>query len=122
MSTSLVPIAVVSPVSTVEAVRNDPFLLDLEGVRAVASDGVVRRGLQYFKENCVTDIGWNDQRLWATVAGSGSNYYQVEGTPDGTGEAVFDCSCPFDQEPVCKHVVATLLAYSARQAVSERQV
>ena len=116
-----IPVAA-STVIEVETPLHDPFLLDLEGVRALASDGVVRRGLQYFKENCVTDIGWTDTNLWATVAGGNNNNYQVEGIPDGTGEAVFDCTCPFDQEPVCKHVVATLLAYSARQAVSEKQI
>ncbi len=100
----------------------DPFLYDLEAVRKLASDAVVRRGLQYFKDNCVLDIGWNQERLWANVAGQAFASYQIEVNADEAGEPLFDCTCPFDAEPVCKHIVATLLSYAARQAVQPEQV
>jgi superfamily II DNA or RNA helicase len=100
----------------------DPFLLDADALTALASPPVVRRGIAYFKENRVTDLGWDGARVWAAVEGSRPGDYRVELAIDGDGELVVDCDCPFDWEPACKHAVATLLAYAACQPVSEVQV
>jgi superfamily II DNA or RNA helicase len=99
----------------------DPFLLDADQLQALASPAIVRRGIAYFKENRVTELGWDLERLWAGVEGSRPGAYQVEIALDDDRELLADCDCPFDWEPVCKHVVATLLAYAARQPVTEVQ-
>jgi uncharacterized Zn finger protein len=99
----------------------DPFLFDAERLQALSSEPVVRRGVAYFKENRIVDLGWNGVRVWAAVEGTGPGPYQVELSLDEEGELVVDCDCPFDWEPACKHAVATLLAYGARQPVSEGQ-
>jgi superfamily II DNA or RNA helicase/uncharacterized Zn finger protein len=99
----------------------DSFLLDNEELQALASTPIVRRGIAYFKENRVTELGWDENRIWAAVDGSRPGGYQVEISLDQEGELLPDCDCPFDWEPVCKHIVATLLAYAARQPVSEVQ-
>ena len=91
---------------------SDRFHLDQDGLRALADDRVVRRGLAYFKEHRVIDLGWDGRRLWGTVAGS--EPYQVDIEDDGE-DLLFDCSCPFEWGPCCKHVVAVLLAYGARK-------
>ncbi len=100
-----------------------PFWRDIEGFRALASDKIVKRGVGYFKEHRVMEIEWDDRRLQATVEGSDpDNPYGVEIGLDEDGDLVPSCSCPFDWEPVCKHVIATLLAYNARQPITEDDV
>ena len=100
-----------------------PFWRDIEGLRALASDKIVKRGVGYFKEHRVMDIEWDAHRLQATVEGSDpDNPYGVEIDIDEEGELLSNCSCPFDWEPVCKHVIATLLAYNARQPITEDDV
>ncbi|HZD05590.1 MAG TPA: hypothetical protein VE173_11740, partial [Longimicrobiales bacterium] len=93
----------------------------MEALEALASRPVVRRGIAYFKENRVTDLGWDAERVWASVDGTRPGGYQVELSLDEDGELVVECDCPFDWEPACKHAVATLLSYGARQEVTEVQ-
>ena len=99
----------------------NPFLLDAEELTRMASEAVVRRGVAYFREHRVTDLSWDDSAIRAVVQGSHPHdpYDVLVGLDDG--EVAPSCTCPFDGEPVCKHVVATLLAYGARQPVSETQ-
>ena len=105
--------------SAVEAPSPDPLLLDAEGFAALASEAVVRRGFAYYKEDRVTQIGFETgDRLWASVEGSRSDEpYAVEVWIDEDAEFCVSCDCPYDFEPACKHAVAALLAYSARQPV-----
>lgn len=101
----------------------DPFLVDAEGLHALASEKIVQRGVNYFKEHRVTDIDWDGEHIRANVEGSvPGSPYAVEIGLDDSRDLVVDCSCPFDGEPVCKHAVATLLAYAARQPVTEKQI
>jgi superfamily II DNA or RNA helicase len=102
-----------------EGGSTDPFLLDGDRLRELASIPIVRRGIAYFKEGRVSDLGWSEHRIWALVDGTRPGGYQVEITLDEDGELGVECDCPFDWEPVCKHAVATLQAYGARQPVSE---
>lgn len=93
----------------------DPFLFDHERLQALASEPVLRRGLAYFRENRVLSIGWDAGRLWAEVEGSIKDQpYLVDVALDEDREPLVCCTCPFDYEPACKHVVAALLAYSAQ--------
>ena len=97
---------------------SDPLLVDLDVLRTLTSDAVIRRGVSYFREDRVTDLGWDAQGLWAGVEGSQS--YQVDVRVDGepgAAELSFECTCPFEWEPVCKHAVAAMLAYGARQEI-----
>lgn len=102
----------------------DPFLLDAEGMRALASDAVVRRGLVYHAEHRVTSLGWDDARVWAEVAGSaGGVSYEVDvvaGERDGELECL--CTCPFEDEPVCKHAIAALAEYAKRHTGPDAKV
>ncbi|MFO0750331.1 MAG: SNF2-related protein [Myxococcota bacterium] len=111
----------------------DPFLFDAERLQALASEAVVRRGVAYFNEHRVVSLGWDEARLWAEVQGSQPELaYQVDVALDEDREPLACCTCPFDLEPACKHVVAALMAYAAQidlaevesaaeQAIAERQ-
>jgi len=94
---------------------NNPFLFDADRLRDIASDTIIRRGVVYFRENRVTDMGWDSTSVWGLVQGSdlGSSY-TVELTHDLDGELCISCSCPFDWEPMCKHAVAVLLKYASQ--------
>ncbi len=101
----------------------NPLKLDLDGLRSLASERIVRRGIDYFKEHRVTDISYDERSIRATVEGSRPQLpYLVDIGLDQDDEILVDCSCPFDWEPACKHAVATLLAYSARQPVDDMEV
>ncbi len=99
----------------------DPFLLDAEELQSLASTPIIQRGIAYFKQTRVTELGWNQDRIWASVEGTRPGGYQVEIGLDDDGELWVECDCPFEWEPVCKHGVATLLSYAARQPVTEVQ-
>lgn len=101
----------------------DPFLLTSEQIRSLASDRVVRRGIAYFKEDRVLELQYQKDSIRASVLGSqeGQPYY-TQLSIDLDGEVVVDCTCPFEWEPACKHAIATLLSYSARQPVSEQRL
>ncbi len=101
----------------------DPLHLDADALRALASEPIVRRGITYFKEDRVMDLGWDRGRLWATVEGNRKDWpYQVEVDTDEDGQLGVSCDCPFEWEPACKHAVAALMAYAARQPAAEIEV
>lgn len=68
---------------------------------------ILKRGLDYFKKRCVVDMA---------DLGNGEYEFVVEGTDEYdvrlrvlNGEVTeYDCNCPYDMGPVCKHVVAAL--------------
>ncbi|MCC6625212.1 MAG: SWIM zinc finger family protein [Deltaproteobacteria bacterium] len=95
--------------------RLRPFLFDQDRLSALASEQVILRGIGYFREQRVLSLGWDEGRLWAEVEGSvrGRNYL-VDVALDEEREPLVACTCPFDLEPACKHVVAALLLYAAR--------
>jgi len=99
----------------------DPFLFDHDRLGALASEPVLRRGLAYFREHRVLSLGWDAGRLWAEVEGSIKDLpYLVDVALDEDREPLVCCTCPFDLEPACKHVVAALLAYAAQVVEVER--
>ncbi len=106
------------------------FVRDAEGLRALASEPVLRRGLKYFADQRVIDLGWEDERAWASVEGSRRNEpYTVELSLEDGGELRMTCDCPVGtgdgdqstQPAVCKHVIATLAACAARVAHADER-
>lgn len=101
----------------------DPLIVDLERLQELASAQIIRRGVTYFRENRVTDLVCEDRRIRALVEGSNPDVpYSVEIHLDSDNELNFDCTCPFDWEPVCKHAVAVLLKYAAEQSPRNQQL
>ncbi len=100
----------------------DAFLFDFDALHEHASAAVVRAGLQAFKDNRVIEFASDSEFLQATVVDERDAHYLVEGARDSGGAAQLDCTCDWDAEPWCPHIVASLLAHMARQQVSEAQV
>ena len=71
-------------------------------------DPVIRkRGYEYFRKGYVTeveDLGCGDYE--ATV--EGSDIYTVGLHIDGDEVTGYECDCPYDWGPVCKHIAAVL--------------
>lgn len=68
---------------------------------------ILQRGLNYFRKGYVTDveeIGYGDYE--ATV--NGREIYTVHLHIEKGIVTEYDCNCPYDQGPVCKHIVAVL--------------
>ena len=100
-----------------EAARGaDPFRYDMDRLKALVSEPVLRRGIAYHREQRVTELDWDGSRVWGLVEGSRPGApYAVELSSDEDGDLSVSCDCPFDWEPVCKHAVAVLLSYAAQR-------
>lgn len=68
---------------------------------------ILKRGLDYFKKGHVTDVnelgGGNYE-----ITVEGTETYTVNLSIEGNAVRRFECDCPYDMGPVCKHVVAAL--------------
>jgi uncharacterized Zn finger protein len=80
--------------------------LQADDIRDCCSPAIYRRGEEYFEEDAVERITYNDTKtlLKATVCG-GDDYTVTIALRDG--EVSGSCTCPYGDE--CKHIVATLL-------------
>lgn len=68
---------------------------------------ILQRGLNYFRKGYVTnveEIGYGDYE--ATV--NGREIYTVHLHIEKGVVTEYDCDCPYDQGPVCKHIAAVL--------------
>ena len=94
--------------------NDDPFFFDHEGLTEVAPPAVVGEGLRYFKEHRVISVDQDQARLWAQVEDEGLEMpCSVEITVDDE-TLLLACDCS-DGAQVCRHMVATLYAYSEQK-------
>ncbi|NUN99136.1 MAG: SWIM zinc finger family protein [Saprospiraceae bacterium] len=76
---------------------------------------ICRKGLDYFQEDSVDNLT-QDGDVWEADV-YGTDEYIVEVTVTNGMVEDWDCDCPYDYGPVCKHVAAVLFAI--RDEVSE---
>lgn len=67
------------------------------------------RGQGYYRAGSVHSLIQRGDRLLARVEGSEVNAYQVDVHIDQGGITCATCTCPYDYEGWCKHIVAVLL-------------
>ena len=83
---------------------------------------ILSRGQGYFRGGNVENIEREGDHITAEVCGSEADPYLVDIGFDEDGEIeVWDCDCPYDWGPVCKHTVAALLAIQAEQPEEQRE-
>lgn len=78
---------------------------------------VYRRGLEYYKQNRVSDLLFdiNNQVWTATVRGSEMYFVEINMADFNSGSIDTYCDCPaFDTYNTCKHIVAVLIAISKK--------
>jgi uncharacterized Zn finger protein len=80
-----------------------------------------QRGEQYYLQRAVESLTQRGQLLLAMVGGSEDNVYQVTIEFEEDDIASAYCTCPYDYDGWCKHIVATLLTALRQPArVEER--
>lgn len=80
-------------------------------VRALANAKSFARGRDYMRSGAVSQLVRRGDRLTAQVDGSDFSPYDVTIDLHHGGVAETRCSCPYDWDGACKHVVAVLLKY-----------
>ncbi|MBX2993148.1 MAG: SNF2 helicase associated domain-containing protein [Bacteroidetes bacterium] len=90
--------------------------ISLTLIDSIAEPGTVARGRAYFHDGRVHLEQIGDNHIRATI--DGSDIYAVEIHYDAAGYDA-SCTCPFQREGKCKHIVATLLAAMYRNAKLE---
>jgi uncharacterized Zn finger protein len=79
---------------------------------------IVDRGLDYFQEENVDNLEKVASGLWMAQV-YGTETYSVEICTHRTQIKAWDCTCPYDHGPVCKHVVAVF--YSIATELESRK-
>jgi uncharacterized Zn finger protein len=67
------------------------------------------RGQGYYRNGSVTSLIQRGNVLSASVEGSEADPYRISIQFNKGGITSATCSCPYDYEGCCKHIVATLL-------------
>ncbi|MBR8830434.1 MAG: hypothetical protein N5P05_000096 [Chroococcopsis gigantea SAG 12.99] len=80
-----------------------------------------QRGEQYYQQRAVRSLSQRGQVLFATVEGSQSNDYQVSIRFERNEITSAQCTCPYDFDGWCKHIVATLLTCIRQSAKLEER-
>lgn len=83
--------------------------LTLDEIRELCTESSYERGLEYFHQGRVIDLGQFGKKITATVAGT--NDYKATIRADKE-DIEASCTCPYNWGGYCKHIVATLIALS----------
>ena len=85
--------------------------LSLDSIREQSTAKSFQRGEAYYHEDSVMSLLLRGQNLEAKVAGTEHSGYRVTiELADNCITSVY-CTCPYDYDGWCKHIVAVLLAY-----------
>jgi uncharacterized Zn finger protein len=82
-------------------------LMTEKTIRDHANPKSFARGKEYFRDGAVSDVIRRGNRVTAEV--EGSDLYEVTVFLDDDDVAEARCTCPYDWDGYCKHVVAVLL-------------
>jgi len=78
-------------------------------IRRNATSQSFSRGEEYYQLGAVIRLTQRGKSLQARVEGSDLEPYRVDIQFDATGITSAACTCPYDYEGWCKHIIATLL-------------
>lgn len=90
-------------------------------IRHNANVSSFTRGEEYYKKGAVVDLKKRGNLIQAEVEGSDITPYQVSIRFDAGGITSVDCTCSYDYDGWCKHIVATLLTCSRQSEVIEER-
>ncbi len=85
----------------------------------IINDTILQRGLAYYKNGYVTEITELSPGEYEAIV-LGRNTYSVSFTLENNVITWYNCDCPYDQGPVCKHLVAVI--FELQQHVLEPDV
>lgn len=97
--------------------KNDFFIFDADRFTELASENIIKQGLNTFSENRVFELDYTENHIRALVEDAEiDDPCSVELTETDEGHLETHCSCNNDAT-VCRHAVATLYAYADQFAV-----
>lgn len=77
---------------------------------SIARFSSYNRGKEYFEDGCVEKI-WKEGEEYKAIV-RGTHPYKVSLKFEGE-ELTYNCSCPFELDGACKHVVAAIFAFAS---------
>ncbi len=83
--------------------------MTLKDFEAHVDDVILGRGLDYFQEENVDNLEKVASGLWMAQV-YGTETYSVEVRTNRTQIKTWDCTCPYEHGPICKHAVAVFYA------------
>lgn len=78
-------------------------------IRHHATDTSFDRGEEYYKQGAVVDLVQRGSEIAVDVEGSEATPYRVRFQFDAAGVTAASCTCPYDYDGWCKHMVAAAL-------------
>ena len=94
-----------------EARPKAEFTLTEDDIRRLATAQSFQRGEGYHRSGAVLEAERRGHTLVARIEGSQYEPYRVTVTLGPAGIEELYCTCPYDWGGICKHIVATLLAW-----------
>ncbi len=88
-----------------------PPEINEDQVCALATPKSFQRGIEYLEARAVQRVVLRGNRLFAEVEGSEYEPYNLAVALSGNRILGANCTCPYEFGGICKHIVATLLAY-----------
>ncbi len=93
--------------------NQEELIISIENILSIAPSKIYQRGLDYYRSNKIVNIERKNNDISAEVEGSNGEIYEVSIDFDKNGNVKFyDCDCPYDGGPICKHIIAVLLKLS----------
>lgn len=92
-----------------KTIKRVSVLITAQAIRALATPQSFARGRQYFEKGAVSQLVRRGAEVSAEVEGSEIDPYEVTVRLHDGGVAEARCSCPYEGDGYCKHIVATLL-------------
>lgn len=83
--------------------------LTLANFKQILYPTILQRGRAYHAAGRVVDLERVDAGFWLAIV-RGTSSYRVEVSSSQDGAIRWECQCPYDRGPVCKHVAAVLFA------------
>lgn len=84
------------------------------------SPKIIERGYDYFVSECVDGLEKVAPGMWLAEV-HGSEIYTVEVNTNRSAIKSWDCDCPYDFGPICKHVVAVIYAIAEQMESGKKQ-
>jgi len=85
--------------------------MNIHNFQSEISPLIVGRGKEYFRNNAVEELRKGNNDEWEAMV-SGTSDYEILIQLNGEEIVEWKCDCPYENGPVCKHVVAVLFAIS----------
>lgn len=85
------------------------MFLTLANFKQQIDSAILQRGRQYHFGGHVVELEEVDDGVWSALV-EGTDPYNVDIAREEDGALSYECTCPYDLGPVCKHVVAVLYA------------